>query len=52
MLSDLNLVYSIGKIVLMTNKDHKSTELYNYFEISLKGSIINETQGSHKFSKK
>ena len=50
--SHLNLVSSIGKIGLKTNKDHKSAELCNYFEISLTGSIINETQGSHKYSKK
>jgi hypothetical protein len=48
----LYLVSSIGKIGLKTNKDHKSTELCNYFELSLTGSIINKTRGSHKYSKK
>jgi hypothetical protein len=50
--SRLNLVSSIGKIGFKTNKDHKSTELCNYFEIALPGSIINETHGSDKYSKK
>jgi hypothetical protein len=50
--SHFNLVSSIGKIGLKTNKGHKSTELCNYFEISLPCSIINKTRGSHKYSKK
>ncbi len=50
--SHFKLGSAIGETGLKTRKDHTRTELYNYSEISLTGSIFNETHGSHKFSKK